>query len=116
MGRARSGRREDRQSRAHEVGVENQDDVDRLAFDESVLYTWATVLCSLLLWPLANTTPFYVVAAVVLGAGFLWEAHRLLARVNAGLTGVALRPMRFFHLSNAYLALLFLAVAVDSLL
>jgi protoheme IX farnesyltransferase len=81
-----------------------------------VLYTWATVLCSLLLWPLANTTPFYVVAAVVLGAGFLWEAHRLLARVNAGLTGVALRPMRFFHLSNAYLALLFLAVAVDSLL
>ncbi len=83
---------------------------------ENVLYTWATVLCSLLLWPLANVTPFYVGAAVVLGAVILWEAHRLLARVNAGLTGVALRPMRFFHLSNAYLALLFLAVAIDSLL
>lgn len=42
--------------------------------------------------------------------------HRLLARVNAGKTGVELRPMRFFHWSNAYLALLFLAVAIDSLL
>lgn len=82
---------------------------------ESVLYTWATVLCSLLLWPLGHTTPFYGITAVVLGVAFLWEAHRLLARVNAGLTGVALRPMRFFHLSNAYLALLFLAVAIDSL-
>lgn len=83
---------------------------------ESVLYTWATVLCSLLLWPLANTTPFYLLVAALLGAAFLWEAHRLLAQVNAGVTGVALRPMRFFHLSNVYLALLFLAVAIDSLL
>jgi len=82
---------------------------------ESVLYTWATVLCSLVLWPLGHTTPFYGITAVVLGVAILWEAHRLLARVNAGLTGVALRPMRFFHLSNAYLALLFLAVAIDSL-
>jgi protoheme IX farnesyltransferase len=89
---------------------------DRRVAMESVLYTWATVLCSLLLWPLADTTPFYIVTAAVLGGAILWEAHRLLGRVNAGLTGVALRPMRFFHLSNAYLALLFLAVAIDSLL
>jgi protoheme IX farnesyltransferase len=27
-----------------------------------------------------------------------------------------LKPMRYFHLSNAYLALLFLAVAIDPLL
>jgi protoheme IX farnesyltransferase len=83
---------------------------------ECVAYTWATVLCSLLLWPVAGTTPFYAVAAALLGAACLWEVHRLLARVNAGRTGIALRPMRFFHWSNAYLALLFLAVAVDSLL
>ncbi|MET8158995.1 heme o synthase [Sphaerisporangium sp. NPDC005289] len=83
---------------------------------ESVAYTWATVLCSLLLWPVAHTTPFYAVAAAVLGAVCLWEVYRLLGRLNAGKTGVALRPMRFFHWSNAYLALLFLAVAVDSLL
>ncbi|HEY9523296.1 MAG TPA: heme o synthase [Thermopolyspora sp.] len=83
---------------------------------ECVVYTWATVLCSLLLWPLAGTTPLYAIAAAVLGGVFLWEAHRLRGRVNAGLTGVALRPMRFFHFSNVYLALLFLAVAIDSLL
>ncbi|MEV5410566.1 heme o synthase [Thermopolyspora sp. NPDC052614] len=83
---------------------------------ESLLYTWATVLCSLLLWPLAGMTPFYAATAALLGGAILWEAHRLLNRVNAGVTGVALRPMRFFHLSNVYLALLFLVVAIDSLL
>jgi protoheme IX farnesyltransferase len=83
---------------------------------ESVAYTWATVLCSLLLWPVAHTTLLYPAVALALGVACLWEVHRLLARVNAGKTGVELRPMRFFHWSNAYLALLFLAVAVDSLL
>ncbi|MFD0664268.1 heme o synthase [Thermocatellispora tengchongensis] len=83
---------------------------------ESIAYTWATVLCSLLLWPVAGTTLLYPVVALALGAACLWEVHRLLGRVNAGKTGVALRPMRFFHWSNAYLALLFLTVAIDSLL
>ncbi|MFI0422623.1 heme o synthase [Spongiactinospora sp. 9N601] len=83
---------------------------------ESIVYTWATVICSLLLWPVAGTTLLYPIVAVVLGAVCLWEVHRLLARVNAGKTGVALRPMRFFHWSNVYLALLFLAVAIDALL
>jgi heme o synthase len=82
---------------------------------ESIAYTWATVLCSLLLWPVAGTTLLYPVVAAVLGAACLWEVHRLLGRVNAGKTGVDLRPMRFFHWSNAYLALLFLAVAIDSM-
>jgi protoheme IX farnesyltransferase len=36
--------------------------------------------------------------------------------VRAGATGALLKPMRYFHLSNAYLALLFLAVAIDPLL
>ncbi|MEW9531175.1 heme o synthase [Microbispora sp. NPDC049125] len=81
-----------------------------------VAYTWATVLCSLLLWPVAHTSLFYPVAALVLGAVCLLEAHGLLARVGSGKTGVDLRPMRFFHWSNVYLALLFLAVAIDSLL
>jgi heme o synthase len=82
---------------------------------ESIVYTWATVLCSLLLWPVAGTTLLYPAVALVLGAACLWEVHRLLGRVNAGKTGVDLRPMRFFHWSNAYLALLFLAVAIDSI-
>ncbi|PRX92535.1 heme o synthase [Allonocardiopsis opalescens] len=82
---------------------------------ESVLYTWATVLTSLALWPVAGTGPVYPAVAGVLGAVILFEAHRLLAR-TASSGGVHLRPMRFFHLSNVYLALLFTAVAVDPLL
>ena len=50
--------------------------------------------------------------AVVLGAVFLVEAHRLLARVRAGAEA---RPMRLFHLSISYLTLLFAALAVSQL-
>lgn len=83
---------------------------------EAIAYTWATVLCSLLLWPLAGTTLVYPAVAAILGAVCLWEVYALLGRLNSGRTGVDLRPMRFFHWSNIYLALLFLTVAVDSLL
>jgi heme o synthase len=83
---------------------------------EVIIYMWVTVACSLALWPVAHTTLFYPAVAVVLGAAGLVEAHRLLGRVRAGLTGALLKPMRFFHLSNVYLALLFLAVAIDPLL
>nr|WP_226873977.1 heme o synthase [Microbispora sitophila] len=89
---------------------------ERRVVQQVVAYTWATVLCSLLLWPIAGTSLFYPAAALVLGAVCLVEVYRLLGRVNAGKTGVDLRPMRFFHWSNIYLALLFLAVAIDSLL
>ncbi|GAB2852392.1 heme o synthase [Actinocorallia aurea] len=88
---------------------------DKRVVVECVIYTWATVACSLALWPAADLTPVYGVVAVVLGAIFVFEAHRLLVRVNKGLTGALLRPMRFFHLSNTYLALLFTAVAIDFL-
>jgi heme o synthase len=83
---------------------------------ETLLYTYATVTCSLALWPVAGMGPVYGAVAVVLGVVFLAEAHRLLRSVRAGVTGVQLRPMRFFHLSNVYLALLFTAVAIDPLL
>ncbi|WP_405085699.1 heme o synthase [Microbispora sp. NBC_01389] len=89
---------------------------ERRVVGQVVAYTWATVLCSLLLWPVAGTSLFYPAVALVLGVVCLVEVHRLLGRVNAGKTGVDLRPMRFFHWSNIYLALLFLAVAIDSLL
>nr|WP_239101279.1 heme o synthase [Microbispora amethystogenes] len=89
---------------------------ERRVVRQVVAYTWATVLCSLLLWPVAGTSLFYPAVALVLGVVCLVEVHRLMGRVNAGKTGVDLRPMRFFHWSNIYLALLFLAVAIDSLL
>jgi protoheme IX farnesyltransferase len=83
---------------------------------EVIVYTWVTVACSLALWPVAHTTVFYPIVAVLLGAVSLVEAYRLLGRVRRGITGAVLKPMRYFHLSNAYLALLFLAVAIDPLL
>ena len=79
-------------------------------------YAWLTVSCSLLVGPLSGAGTPYFAVAVVLGALFLREAHQLSGRVAAGITGAALRPMRLFHWSNAYLALLFLAVAVSPLL
>ena len=52
----------------------------------------------------------------MLGALLVVQAHRLLSRSKAGVTGAQLKTMNFFHLTNAYLALLFVAVTVDPLL
>jgi protoheme IX farnesyltransferase len=54
--------------------------------------------------------------AVVLGGWLLVESHLLRRRAVAGEMDSGLRPMRLFHGSNVYLALLFLAVAIDPLL
>jgi protoheme IX farnesyltransferase len=81
-----------------------------------VVYSWVTVAASLALWPVASTGWFYPVAAACLGAGLLLEAHALWRRAAASEDPVALKAMRLFHWSNAYLALLFLAVAIDPLL
>jgi len=57
-----------------------------------------------------------ITRAALLGAAFLVEAHRLHWQARKGVTGVALKPMRMFHFSNSYLALLFVLLAVDPLL
>jgi protoheme IX farnesyltransferase len=77
-----------------------------------VRYSWLTVAASLLLWPVA-TGWVYGVLALAAGTALLLEAHRLLAVTRRG--GQA-RPMRLFHLSNSYLAFVFVAVAVDTFL
>ena len=79
-----------------------------------VAYSWVMVVTSLVLVPVASMTVVYAAAAVVLGAGFLIEAHRLLRRARAEADD--LRPMRLFHGSISYLTILFVAVAVDPLL
>lgn len=81
-----------------------------------VLYSWVMVATSLLLWPVADTGVFYPVAAGVLGAGFLLEAHRMLARTKGTESLSVIQPMRLFHSSNLYLSLLFVAVALDPLI
>ncbi len=81
-----------------------------------VLYSWVMVAVSLLLWPVAGTGPLYPVAAVVLGAVFLLEAHRMWGRARGTEELSVIQPMRLFHSSNLYLSLLFVAVALDPLL
>jgi protoheme IX farnesyltransferase len=99
-----------------------------------VAYSWVMVSVSLLLWPVAQTGPVYAVSAAVLGAAFLVEAHRLLARARraapvsadgapadrgthlSGPSLTAIAPMRLFHGSITYLTLLFVAIAIDPLL
>ena len=81
-----------------------------------VAYSWVMVATSLLLWPVAGTGPVYPVAAVLLGAVFLVEAHRLWRRAGTSDELSVISPMRLFHASNLYLSLLFVAVALDPLL
>jgi protoheme IX farnesyltransferase len=74
-------------------------------------YSYAMVAATLALAPYAGW--LYGMVAAGLGGWFLVEAHRLNTRVaNAEKPA----PMRLFHLSIAYLTLLFAAVAVTALL
>jgi protoheme IX farnesyltransferase len=78
-----------------------------------VLYAWATVVCSLLLIPIAPMGILYAVVATVSGAWFLYEAHRLYSQaIGDG----EIKPMRVFHASITYLTLVFIAVGLDPLL
>jgi protoheme IX farnesyltransferase len=81
-----------------------------------VVYSWVMVAVSLSLWPVAGTSVVYPVAALVLGAVFLVEAHRMWGRAKSSDVLSEINPMRLFHASNLYLSLLFVAVALDPLL
>ncbi len=78
-----------------------------------ILYSWATVACSLLLIPVAPMGLLYTVVAVGSGAWFIVESHRLYARA---IRQEDPKPMRVFHSSISYLTLVFLAVGIDPLL
>ena len=78
-----------------------------------VMYSWAMVAASLILWPIADTTLLYPALALLLGGLFLREAYRLRARA---VRGTELMSMRLFHWSITYLSALFAAVALDALL
>lgn len=78
-----------------------------------LVYTVLTVAVSLLVWPTGPTSWLYPLVAVVAGTVFITEAVGLLQRANRGLVGAELKPMRLFHWSNSYLALIFAAMAID---
>lgn len=81
-----------------------------------LIYSYVMVATSLLLWPVTPTGWFYPAAAVVLGVVFLAEAHGLDRRSRDTEELSTIKPMRLFHWSNAYLALLFVAAAADPFL
>jgi protoheme IX farnesyltransferase len=78
-----------------------------------ILYTWAMVVSSLLLIPLAKMGWIYAGVALLSGAWFLVEAYRLYSESKLS---EPKRPMRLFHGSITYLTLLFIAIAIDPLI
>jgi protoheme IX farnesyltransferase len=79
---------------------------------ESVVFAWLTVLTSLALWAVSLGW-VYGIAATLVGAVFLVEAHGMHARIRRDEPA---RPMRLFHWSTTYLTIVFVAIAVDALL
>ena len=77
------------------------------------LYTVLLVAVSLIFFAVAKMGLIYLVAAVVLGAIFLWKSGNL-AREGT-LEGTTVGAIRLYKFSISYLTLLFLAVAVDAL-
>ncbi|HYH23796.1 MAG TPA: heme o synthase [Blastococcus sp.] len=82
---------------------------------QSVAWSWATVIVSLLLWPVAAGYGIglgYAIPAALLGGWFLLESYRLLGRIKGG---GETKPMQLFHVSISYLALLSVAIIVDAI-
>ncbi len=74
-----------------------------------LVYALVVVAVTLLLFAFDSLGIVYLVAAVGLGTAFVWQAVGLLRDTSTR------RAMRLFTFSNTYLALLFAAIAVDTL-
>jgi protoheme IX farnesyltransferase len=71
-------------------------------------YTVLLVAVTLLLYPAGRMGGLYLAAAVALGGAFIWRALELRRDLDGR------RAIRLFSFSNTYLALLFLAMALDA--
>jgi heme o synthase len=78
------------------------------------LYTILMVAISLVFFAVARMGPIYLVAAVLLGAIFLWRAFTLWREASSP-EGSLAQAIRLYRYSISYLTLLFAAVAVDTL-
>jgi protoheme IX farnesyltransferase len=79
------------------------------------LYTVLLVAISLVFFAVARMGPLYLAAAVGLGAMFLWRAFTLWRQATSP-EGSLAQAIRLYRYSISYLTLLFVAVALDSLL
>jgi protoheme IX farnesyltransferase len=78
------------------------------------LYAILMVAISLVLFAVAHMGLIYLVAAVVLGGMFLWQAYGLWRR-GASEEASTAGAIRLYKYSISYLTLLFVAVAIDAL-
>ncbi|MDQ2848179.1 MAG: heme o synthase [Actinomycetota bacterium] len=82
---------------------------ERVVVRQIVLYSWAMVVCSLLLIPASSW--IYAAAAVPAGLAFLACSHFLHLKV---MRGEPAKPMTLFHLSNLYLTVISVVWAIDA--
>ncbi len=78
---------------------------------QMVIYTWLTVVCSLILVP--ATSWIYAAVAVLAGAWFASRVHILYRDTRRG---AEVAPLKIFLQSNEYLAVLFCGLAVDAVI
>lgn len=76
---------------------------------QMLIYTWVTVLCSLVL--IIGASWIYAGVAVVSGAWFVNRVHKLYRETRAG---AEVEPLKVFLQSNEYLAILFCGLAIDA--
>jgi protoheme IX farnesyltransferase len=84
---------------------------ERQVTRQILIYTWLTVLTTLVLALAAGW--LYAAVAGAAGAWFLVMAHQLYTGVRHG---EPIKPLRLFLQSNNYLAVVFCALAIDSVL
>jgi protoheme IX farnesyltransferase len=80
-----------------------------VALREILVYSVVVFATTLVLPFVADTGVIYLVAAIALGLVFIWRAVQLVRHSTPE------RAIKFFTLSNVYLASLFAAIAVDTL-
>ena len=76
-----------------------------------LFYSWAMVITSFLLVPAAGLV--YAIVALLAGAWFLLMGHQLYRSVRGG---AEVKPLKLFLQSNNYLSVLFVGLAIDSVL
>ena len=88
---------------------------DRLKVASQILiYSWIMVITTLILPLVSDLSPVYITGALILNVIFLREVYQLRKRARG--QDLEINPMKLFHWSITYLALLFFLIGLDPLL